>query len=194
MGRVGKKTPRGQTETGPAAPDAEAAVAPASEVPEAPAEATAEQPDDDDPGGDSGAAAASSPAPEQHGWRADVPDETAAEDAGEAMVAPTQTMAAMFGNEEEESEEEDSEDDEDEEEQALAMAALAKVNDAKVKACECSFSTDRNSCAYTRAFPASARASDTSSHAHHACYPDTWSAWYTHSRWFRYLTNATDSL
>ena len=121
MGRHGTKSPRSQVAAATPAPDAEAAAAPASEVPEATAEATAEQPGDDDLGGDSGAAAASSPAPEQHVWRADEP---AAEDAGGAMVAaPTQTMAEAFGNEEEDSEEEDSEDDEEAEEQAVGLMA-----------------------------------------------------------------------
>ena len=88
MGRVGKKTPRSQTETGPPEPVAEPAVAPASEVPEA----TAEQDGDDDLGGDAGAAAASSAAPKKDVWRADDADP---EEAGGAMAAaPAQTMEA----------------------------------------------------------------------------------------------------
>ena len=68
MGRNATKTPRSQAAAASPEPDAEAAVAPASEVPEATAEATEEQPGDDDLGGDSGAAAASSPAPEAARW------------------------------------------------------------------------------------------------------------------------------
>ena len=124
MGRHATKTPRSQAAAASPEPDAEAAVAPASEVPEATAEATAERPGDDDLGGDSGAAAASSPAPEQHVGRADEP---AAEDAGGAMVAaPTQTMAGVFPSDSEDPEEEDSEDDEEAEERTVAMAAVSK--------------------------------------------------------------------
>ena len=50
MGPNSGKTPRSQAAAASPEPDAEAAVAPASEVPEAPAEATEEQSDDTDPG------------------------------------------------------------------------------------------------------------------------------------------------
>ena len=90
MVRMATKTPRSHAAAGPPGPDAEAAGATASEVPEA----TEEPPGDGDLGGDSGAAAATSPEP-----AADDPaaEERAAEDARGAMVAaPTQTFAEVY--------------------------------------------------------------------------------------------------
>ena len=102
MGRNAKKTPRSQAAAAAPEPDAEASVAPASEVPEATAEATEEQPGVGDLGGDSGAAAATSPEP-----AADEPaaDEPAAEDArwrettGSSKPGPSFVKPAITGEE-----------------------------------------------------------------------------------------------